>query len=277
MILYFGDDDMTRAAAYLAGILHHFNLPFEHIDSTAPLSDALLSQKVDAFILSDYPRKRFKDGQLEKIRDAVSHGAGLLMIGGWESFYGKNGEYHDTCLAEVLPVTMQNHDDRRQFCQPLMVRLRRPHPVLDKLSWSRPPCIVGLNSVKAKPNTETVLEALRIDIRVVDEDQVADYLNDSICFVSGKPIDERASLSLPSGETLLVSVSERFPLLTLGKFGQGRTAAYMSDAAPHWVGNFIDWGHSHIAQTLPGGHSIEVGADYAQFFHQLVSWTAKQM
>jgi len=276
MILYFGDDDTTRAAAYLAGIMHYYNLPFEHIDSTASPSDAMLSQEVDAFIISDYPRKRFQDGQLETIRDAVFRGAGLLMIGGWESFHGQNGEYHDTCLAEVLPVTMQNQDDRRHFSQSLMIRFRRPHPILDGLSWSRPPSIAGLNSVTAKPDANTILEALRIDIRVVDEDQVADSRDDSTCFISGKPIDERSSLLLPSGETLLVSVSERFPLLTVGKFGQGRTAAYMSDVAPHWVGNVVDWGRSRITHTLPGGNAIEVGANYAQFFRQLVSWTAKQ-
>ena len=275
MILYFGDDDTTRAAAYLAGIMLHYQIPFEHVASTATPSDALLSQDVSAFIISDYPRKQFKDGQLEKIRNAVSHGAGLLMIGGWESFHGQHGEYHNTCLAEVLPVTMQDKDDRRQFCQPLMIRMRRQHPVLGNLSWSRPPCIVGLNSVKTKPDTETILEALRIDIRVVDEDQVADCANDSICYVSGKSIEDRATLSLPSGETLLVSISERFPLLTLGKFGQGRTAAYMSDVAPHWVGNFIDWGRSQTTQQLPDGSSIEVGTDYALFFRQLATWVAK--
>lgn len=36
------------------------------------------------------------------------------------------------------------------------------------------------------------------------------------------------------------------PLLATGKFGKGRTLAYMSDPAPHWGCNFVYWKHYDI-------------------------------
>ena len=42
MVIYFGDDDMTRAAAYLSGILYHYDLPFHCIDNTQSSGDDFL-------------------------------------------------------------------------------------------------------------------------------------------------------------------------------------------------------------------------------------------
>ena len=43
---------------------------------------------------------------------------------------------------------------------------------------------------------------------------------------------------------IILSVKETGdPLLATGKFGRGRTLAYMSDPAPHWGCNFVYWKH----------------------------------
>ena len=47
-----------------------------------------------------------------------------------------------------------------------------------------------------------------------------------------------------NGSEVLLSVEQTGdPLLAHGKFGKGRTLAYMSDPAPHWGCNFVFWEH----------------------------------
>lgn len=51
---------------------------------------------------------------LDHIKQYVEEGGGLLMVGGYLTFMGIEGKanYTNTVLAEVLPVIMQNGDDR---------------------------------------------------------------------------------------------------------------------------------------------------------------------
>jgi uncharacterized membrane protein len=245
MYLYFGDDDITRAAAYLCGIMTHAGLPFVRIDSTQSPSDTLLQTPCDAFVLSDYPRERFQPGQLEIIRDAVNNGAGLLMIGGWESYHGLLGEYHETILADVLPVTMLHTDDRRNFSQGVILSPVQSHPILDGLPWEMPPFVGGLNEFIAKPDANVLLKGLPLSIRINDDGVVFGF-------------DEKT-----------------YPMLVVGEYGMGRTAALATDVAPHWVGGFVDWGKIRTTQDLPDGGFVEIGADYVQFFTQLLRWVAE--
>ncbi len=48
-------------------------------------------------------------------------------------------------------------------------------------------------------------------------------------------------LSREGCETLLSVKETADPLVTIGRFGQGKTLAYMSDPAPHWGCNFVYW------------------------------------
>jgi len=240
--LYFGDDDMTRAAAYLCGIMIHADLSFERVDSTQSPSDALLQEPYNAFILSDYPRERFQPGQLETIRNAVNNGTGLVMFGGWESYYGLLGEYHDTVLADVLPVTMLRADDRRNFSQGVLLSPVQPHPILDHLPWETPPLVGGLNELTAKPDAKVLLNGLPLSIQK-----------------NGSQFDFGLD-------------PQTYPMLVIGEYGKGRTAALATDVAPHWVGGLVDWGQSRITQLLPNGGFVEIGSDYAQFFAQLLRW-----
>ena len=240
MILYLGDDTIHGAAAYLCGVMKHYGIPFDRVDSGAsPESVA----GYDAYILSDYPAKCFKPGHMEELRDAVEAGSGLAMFGGWESFHGRLGEYHESPLAEVLPVSMQNEDDRRNFSQPVMVQPCREHPILAGLPWHTPPFIGGLNQFTPKPDAEVHLEAVRFDVK--------------------------------RGDLVHVTMTESFPLLVAGKYGKGNVAALATDVAPHWVGGWVDWGTERITQQTVGDEFIEIGNDYAKFFAQLVKWVRK--
>lgn len=66
----------------------------------------------DVFILGDVPSNRFTTEQLAQLADRVLKGAGLVMIGGYESF-GPGG-WGRTPLAEVLPITMREADGQRK-------------------------------------------------------------------------------------------------------------------------------------------------------------------
>ena len=242
MFLYFGDDDMTRAAAYLCGIMTHVGLPFERVDSMQSPSNALLQTPYNAFILSDYPRERFLPGQLETICDAVKNGAGLVMLGGWESYHGRLGEYPETILADVLPVMMLPADDRRNFSQGVLLSPVQPHPILDGLPWETPPLVGGLNEFAVKLEANVLLKGMPLSIRA-----------DNAQFEFGFDM-------------------KTYPMLVVGEYGKGRTAALATDVAPHWVGGFVDWGTPRITPRLPNGGSVEIGSGYTKFFTQLLRW-----
>ena len=246
-ILYLGDDDVTRAAIYLSGVLTHFGITFDRIDSNQSPDADFASKQYSLYILSDYPRQRFFPEQLEHIASAVKQGAGLLMIGGWESFHGKDGEYHNSPLVDVLPVKMSNQDDRRNSFQPLIIRKVHEHKMLEGLPWNDSPATIGgYNAIMPKSNSTVLLDAVRLSVQI-----------------SG---DAKKSVQ--------VSESEAIPLLVVGQFGQGKTAALATDVAPHWVGGLVDWGDQRITQTVGNGF-IEVGNHYAQFLRNLVLDLAK--
>ena len=126
-ICYLGDDHLQGAAAYLAGILLHHGLAFDYVPSAESPPADFASQPYAAYVISDYPASRLGDAAMAHMAARVEQGAGLVMLGGWESFHGRLGEYHQSPLAAVLPVTMQSCDDRRNFAQPCLIeKVARP-------------------------------------------------------------------------------------------------------------------------------------------------------
>ncbi len=247
-ILYAGDTDLGSAAAYLAGVLTHAGCPFDYVASDVPLGPTLARVEPRLYVLSDYPVKNLSEGDFRRIIDDVEQGAGLLMIGGWESFHGARGEYHRSPLAEILPVRMESTDDRVNVSQPCLVEQRADHAILEGLPFHRPPGIGGYNRVRARDGAEVLLMARHcaVDVRRRADRLDAEYV---------------------------VTPGEGVPLLVVGHHGRGRTAAFTSDVAPHWVGGFVDWGLRRVVAQAPGAAEIEVGSDYAAFFTRLVRWT----
>jgi hypothetical protein len=244
-ILYFGDTSLASAAGYLAGLLSHFQLGFDYVPSGEDVNGHPLSGR-RLFILSDYPSVRMSEAKQREIVRHVEFGAGLLMIGGWESFWGQNGQWAGTPLGSILPVHIARHDDRINCDQPALVRCVDDHVICKDLPWDkRPPTIGGFNRFSAKDDATTVLEVERF---------TAKQTGDQIRFES----------------------LDRNPLLVVGKHGKGRTAALATDLAPHWVGGLVDWGTSNndrVTAEAPESWSIEVGGCYAQFVSNLLSWT----
>ena len=246
-ILYCGDTNLEGAASYLTGLMTHFGWAFDYVPSHVPMTRELIERPHSLLIFSDYPATQFDDDLQEIALKQVEAGVGLLMIGGWESFHGCGGNWNGTPLGEALPVEIGNRDDRVNFPQTtLLVRSAdEDHPVIKNLPWNeQTPTIGGLNRVHAKPETECALIALPHKVFEFDGE-----------FVFQK--------------------KKSHPALVLGKQSRGRTAAFMSDVAPHWVGGFVDWGPERVKAQAAGASAIEVGSYYAQFWKQLLSWVGR--
>jgi uncharacterized membrane protein len=120
------------------------------------------------------------------------------------------------------------------------------HAIVAGLPWrERPPCIGGYNRISPKPNSQVVLEAQPFRVRAIE------------------------------GQFEFAEHGPPAPLLVVGSHGAGRTAAFASDVAPHWVGPLVDWGPERVAAQAPGAEAIEAGSCYAQFFRQLLAWTGR--
>ena len=218
----------------------HGGLSFDHVPSNEPPPESFFSADYRLYVVSDYPAARFSAAAMNHVADRVRQGAGLLMLGGWESYFGLLGEYHQSPLADVLPVAMQSSDDRRNCSQPCLIEQAADHPILAGLPWDRPPGIGGYNQFAPKDDSKTLLNSVQFSVCRT----VADY-------------------EFSRGTTS--------PLLVVGQHGLGRTAALATDVAPHWVGGFVDWGDRRVVQHV-GGEDVEVGNWYVEFFRNLLIW-----
>lgn len=246
-ILYMGDTSRTTAAAYLLSLLTEWEWECDYVPSDRPLDPKLLESARPLFVVSDYPSSQIRDELQHQIVNQVSHGAGLLMVGGWESFHGLGGDWDGNPIGEILPVAIQTTDDRVNCDHPVLLRRVSAHPSVDGLPWTqRPPLIGGFNRVSVKPDAEVVLEA--VHFAVTDED----------------------------GAFRFTQQPDADPLLVVGLHGAGRTAALMTDVAPHWVGPLVDWGPQRVQAKAGEGVGVEVGNLYAAFLKQLLGWINRQ-
>ena len=243
-LLYLGDTSLATAAAYLAGVIDGSGWSYDYVPSDVTADAALFKRAYRAYVLSDYMAVRLPLALQEQLVQHVSQGAGLLMIGGWESFHGLGGDWDGTPVAGILPVEIANCDDRMNCDHPVFVQaLDEAHPITQGLPWNeRPPLIGGYNRFVARAGATQLLQAARF---------------------TATRHDHQYTLT-PSGHD---------PLLVVSPHGQGRVAALATDVAPHWVGPWVDWGPQRVQAQGPGAGEIEVGNLYAQFFRQLVGWT----
>ncbi len=260
-ILYCGDTNLEGAASYLAGLMTHFGWAFDYVPSHVPMTREMIERPHSLLILSDYPATQFDDELQQIALHQVEQGMGLLMIGGWESFRGLGGDWDVAPLAKALPVDMARYDDRTNFSQPTVLTESDRYPsndesndgfqvqqqILGGLPWREsPPTIGGLNKVTAKQMAWPLLDA--VSFRFWYDEEAEQWETDD-------------------GVT--------YPALVADKHRLGRTAAFMSDVAPHWVGGFVDWGSERVKAQAVGASAIEVGSYYAQFWKQLLSWVGR--
>ena len=246
-ILYCGDTSLESAASYLAGIISHAGWQFDYVPSHKPVTEDLIEKPRSLLILSDYPSPQFSASLQTRVADQIRQGMGLLMIGGWESFHGFGGDWDTTVLGQLLPVEISAIDDRTNFDQPALLHPTDWKSALWGLPWfDRPPTIGGMNRFVEKAGAETWLSVTPFAPR----------------------FDSNTGLiGWSSGDSL--------PALVTGSYGSGRTAAFASDVAPHWVGGFVDWGPTRVTAQAKGAGAIEVGSDYVQFWKHLLAWVGR--
>ncbi len=242
-ICYLGDGNLPGPASYLSGVMLHHGLAFDHVSSEQSPPADFAATSYALYVVSDYPADKFGTAAMRHVAKRVEQGAGLLMLGGWESYYGLLGEYPGSPLADVLPVEMASSDDRRNSAQPCLMNKLADHPILEGLPWETPPGIGGYNAITPKPGAQTLLGAVRFAVH-----------------------REAGKFQFTRGEEV--------PLLVVGHYGAGRVAALATDVAPHWVGGLVDWGDRRVKQDVADGF-IEVGNWYAGFFRNLLVWTGK--
>jgi uncharacterized membrane protein len=115
----------------------------------------------DAIVL--YPPERcvqapMGPNRLKLLREFVSRGGALAMIGGYASFTGRHnaGNYRGTPVEEVLPVNCLGWmDDRQETPEGVSPSIEIPsHPVVRGLPWDECPVFNGYNRVQVKPGAE---------------------------------------------------------------------------------------------------------------------------
>jgi uncharacterized membrane protein len=235
-VIFMGDDSLNGAAAYLGGVMTHHGVEFSYVPSDRQADQTIFDQGRSLYIVSDYPSQNLSTSAQQKIANSVKAGSSLLMIGGWESFHGLAGEYHEGPLSDILPVECKKSDDRVNWSQGVVPAVESEHTVLGELPWGEPPIFCGFNETKLKEGSQLVLSARPLIIRAM----------------------------------ALTYIDERYPLLAFGTHGEGKTAALTTDLAPHWVGGWVDWGLQRVKAQAPGGGEVEVGNHYAEFIGRLV-------
>ena len=176
-----------------------------------PIDDIFLEElkNFDVVVFDDFShRAYFNPVYLEKVRDFVREGGGLAMLGGPRAF--DSGGYGDSALRDVLPVEL---DGKGNYQTQVSVR-----PVLTA-------------SGKAHPITR-----LLPDPRSNEE-----------AWAKIPPLTSLNQVRSARGQTLLTASGSGAPLLTIGRYGKGRTLALMSDDAWRW--NFIAVGNRESPQN----------------------------
>src|SRR4051812_3081919 len=110
-IVYLGDGSLSGPAGYLAGLMSLWKFGFDYVPSDVRADESLGRSLRKLFIVSDYPAKLLSTSLQKKIVEQVNAGAGLLMIGGWESFCGLGGDWAGTPVGNALPVDIETADD----------------------------------------------------------------------------------------------------------------------------------------------------------------------
>ena len=226
--------ESAASARYLTGTCARAGIGVSHIEARESL--VRLDEGWDVVLFSDYPARQLGAAAAATIVQRVNAGAGLVMIGGWASFSGKGDGYRGTAIAQLLPVTCAEGDDRRNVPSGLWLEALQPaHPMLCDLDLAAPPVLCGYNAVTLAEGA-TLLAQGRL-----------------VAFRDGTP-----------------QTGGAVPLLAVRQAGAGRALAYASDLVPHWCGGIVDWGAERV--TLPGG--AEVGLDYCTFLLNMLHWAS---
>jgi len=233
-VLFLGEGDLSGPARYLAAILQWSGFSFDHVPDQSAIPTTWFTRRYNLFILSDYRHSCFSSKAEQWLCEQVEAGSGLLMVGGWASFTGLVGHYSQSRIEGLLPVTCIPGDDRVNWASgSVMKRVKRGEKGEQMIS---PPIVCGYHNAQIKPESQVLWE-----------------LQD-LSFKASKPY-----------------LGKPHPLLVMGQAGLGKTAAFLTDCAPHWAGGLVDWGPRRIQIKIPKHGIVEVGDQYLQFFKMLIN------
>jgi uncharacterized membrane protein len=195
-----------------------------------PIDDLFLDElkNFDVVVLDDFShRSYFNPVYLERVRDFVRDGGGLAMFGGVRGF--DSGGYGESALKEALPVELDGKGSYQNGAtlRPALTAAGKAHPITRLLPNPR-------------SNEET--------------------------WSKMPPLTGYNEVRAARGETLVTASGSgsggAVPLLTVGRFGKGRTLALMSDEAWRW--NFIAAGNRDTPQN------------HLKLIRQSVRWLAQE-
>lgn len=149
--------------------LHLTHLPNHMVLNMFP-KDLEELQQYNVLVLSDVGRNTltlypdfFKvpmgPDRLQLIRDFVEKGGSLIMCGGWMSFQGfqAKANYHGSSIEEVLPVHIEENDDRVETTEGVRPEILLPdHPVLEGIPKDEWPPFLGYNRLKSKDGADLI-------------------------------------------------------------------------------------------------------------------------
>jgi uncharacterized membrane protein len=173
-------------------------------------TDELFRQHLTSFdvvLLQDFDYAPYQMGPyLSLIRDYVAQGGGLAMIGGTLAFDG--GGYGETPLAEVLPVRMRPTDP----AGPAIVEgAFSPEPVASLLHHPL---------IELYPEPAQTTAAFRKLEPLVGANALLGV--------------REGGAVLLQHPTVRAEGGAKLPILTVGRFGRGRTLAFATDTSWHW-------------------------------------------
>jgi uncharacterized membrane protein len=135
-------------------------------DSAAALGayDVVILSDIGSDTLALHPDtfrvSEVRPDRLAILADWVRAGGGLLMVGGYMSFtgYGGAARYGMTPLADVLPVTLLDHDDRIETPAGVRPVATGTHPtsILDGIDGPWPP-FLGYNRFRERAGGQVLL------------------------------------------------------------------------------------------------------------------------
>ncbi|RKN03576.1 glutamine amidotransferase [Streptomyces radicis] len=145
------------------------HLPAHTIEARFPSSAAELADH-DLVVISDvgantfllsravFGRSESEPNKLERIRDYVIDGGGLLMVGGYLSFSGidAKAKYAASPLGDILPVEVLETDDREEHPEGAPVLVQAPdHGALGGVGTEWPP-LLGYNRTRERAGAQVL-------------------------------------------------------------------------------------------------------------------------
>jgi uncharacterized membrane protein len=127
----------------------------------------------NSFLLTDetFLRSQVSVNRLQLVVDFVRAGGGLVKIGGYMSFTGidARARFGMSPLADVLPVTMLDHDDRIEVPQGVVPKVVSGHAATGAApaEW---PILLGYNRTFAKPGATVIARVGADPLLVVGEE-----------------------------------------------------------------------------------------------------------